>query len=246
MELEFSDDFRGAALDRTKWLPFYLPHWSSRDLAAANAATGPDGLTLTIGPDQQPWLPDIEGPVRVSSIQTGAFAGPLGSSDGQHRFNPALRVREEQPTERLYVPRYGRFEMRARMELRPGQFAALWMIGFEDEPYRSGEITIMEIFGDSIDGTSAELGHGIKAVNDPALATDFTAPRMAFSPAAFHIYAAQWDKNGVSFYFGGELLRHIAQSPTYPMQFMLNVYELKSGTGAPPRMTIDWFRGYRL
>jgi hypothetical protein len=242
---EFSDDFRGPALDRSKWLPFYLPHWSSRELSAAHVKTGRDGLTLSIAPEQMPWLPEIDGPIRVSSIQTGGFAGPLGSAIGQHLFNASLRVREEQPTERLYVPLFGRFEMRARMLLQPGQLAALWMIGFEDEPHRSGEITIMEIFGDSIDGTSAEVGHGIKAVNDPRLTTDFAATRIALAPANYHVYAAQWDRTGVTFYLDGTPLRRVDQSPAYPMQFMLNVYELQPG-GPPPVMQVDWFRGYRL
>ena len=132
--LEFSDDFRGPTLDRSKWLPYYVPHWSSRAASAATAQTGLDGLFLTIAPEQQPWLPQFDGDIRVSSLQTGEFAGPLGSDIGQLRFKPGLTVREEQPTERLYGPLYGRFEMRARMELHPGQMAALWMIGFEEEP----------------------------------------------------------------------------------------------------------------
>jgi len=242
---EFSDDFRDDKLDRSKWLPFYLPQWSSRAASAATCATGPDGLTLTIGPDQQPWLPEIDGLLRVSSLQTGVFAGALGSAAGQHRFNPALRVREEQDAERLYVPLYGRFEMHARMEIHPGQLAALWMIGFEDEPDRSGEITIMEIFGDGIDETGTELGHGIKAVNDPRLVTDFIAPRLSFSPERYHTYRADWDANGVSFYLNGQMLRRVEQSPAYPMQFMLNVYELKPMDAPPPMMQVDWFRGYR-
>ena len=53
------------------------------------------------------------------------------------------------------------------------------MIGFEDQPERSGEITIMEIFGDSIDATGAELGHGIKAVNDPLLSTTLRADSLS-------------------------------------------------------------------
>lgn len=243
--LDFIDEFRGLELDRSKWLPFYLPHWSSRRATAADVETGPNGLILSIGPHQPPWLPEIDGPIRVSSIQTGAFAGPLGSTIGQHRFNPRLVVKEPQPTERLYVPLHGRFEMRARMDLHPGQLAALWMIGFEDEPERSGEITIMEIFGDSIDATSAELGHGIKAINDPSLATAFSAPRLPFSPAGFHIYAADWDETGVSFYLDERLLTRVKQSPAYPMQFMLNVYELKPSDAPPPRLEVDWFRGYR-
>jgi hypothetical protein len=243
---EFSDDFRDPALARSKWLPFYLPQWSSRAAAAATYSTGPDGLTLTIGPDQRPWLPDIDGPLRVSSLQTGVFGGALGSPIGQHRFNPALRVREEQHTERLYVPQHGRFEMHARMELKPGQLAALWMIGFEDEPDRSGEITIMEIFGDGIDETGTELGHGIKAVNDPRLVTDFIAPRLPFSPERYHTYRADWDTTGVSFYLNGQMLRRVDQSPGYPMQFMLSVYELRPTDAPPPRLCVDWVRAYRL
>ncbi|MBI4923935.1 MAG: glycoside hydrolase family 16 protein [Devosia nanyangense] len=243
--LDFGDDFRGPELDRSKWPPFYLPHWSSRRAAAANVETGPNGLVLSIGQNQPPWLPAIDGPIRVSSIQTGAFAGPLGSTIGQHRFNPTLRVKEAQPTERLYVPLYGRFEMRARMHLCPGQLAALWTIGFEDEPERSGEITIMEIFGDSVDAASAELGHGIKAINDPSLVTEFSAPRLPFSPARFHVYAADWDETGVSFYLDERLLTRVEQSPAYPMQFMLNVYELKPSNAPSPRLEVDWFRGYR-
>lgn len=244
--LEFSDDFRGPALDRRKWSPFYLPHWSARERSAATVTTGRDGLLLTIAPDQPAWLPDLEGPLRVSSIQTGAFSGPAGSAIGQHRSRPGLVVREEQLEERLYLPHHGRFELRARMELHPGQLAALWMIGFEDVPDHSGEITIMEIFGSSIDGDTAELGHGIKAVNDPVLVTDFAAPRLRFSPHEFHDYAAQWDADGVSFYLDGALLRRVPQSPAYPMQMILNVYELEPTDAPPPRLVADWFRGWRF
>jgi hypothetical protein len=243
---EFSDDFRDAALDRSKWLSVYLPQWSSRAASAATCATGPDGLTLTIAPEQKPWSPEFDGANRVSSIQTGVFSGPPGSGIGQHRFKPGLVVRQEQQEERLYVPHYGRFEMRARMELHPGQLAALWMIGFEDEPERSGEITIMEIFGEGIGEAGTELGHGIKAVNDPTLSTDFIAPRLPFSPEHHHIYAAEWDASGVAFYFNGRLLRRIDQSPAYPMQFMLSLYELRPTGAPPPMLQVDWFRGYRL
>src|SRR5690242_6626628 len=96
---EFSDDFRDATLDRGKWLPFYVPHWASRAATAATATTGPEGLTLTIAPEQQPWSPEYDGEIRVSSLQTGEFGGAVGSTVGQHRFKPGLVVRVEQPTE---------------------------------------------------------------------------------------------------------------------------------------------------
>lgn len=72
-------------------------------------------LRLRIDADQEPWAPDLDGQVRASSLQTGVFAGPVGSPVGQHRFNPAAVVREAQPSVRLYTPRYGLFEMRARV-----------------------------------------------------------------------------------------------------------------------------------
>jgi len=33
-ELEFEDDFDRATLDLTRWLPYYLPQWSSRHASA--------------------------------------------------------------------------------------------------------------------------------------------------------------------------------------------------------------------
>ena len=34
-ELEFEDTFEGGELDPGRWLPYYLPHWSGRERAAA-------------------------------------------------------------------------------------------------------------------------------------------------------------------------------------------------------------------
>ena len=134
-ELEFEDTFESGELDTGRWLPYYLPHWSSRERAAARYEVG-SGLTLRIDPDQEPWCPEYDDGVRVSSLQTGSFAGRVGSPTGQHRFHPEAVVREEQPELRLYTPRYGRFELRARASDDPDAMVALWMIGFEDEPQR--------------------------------------------------------------------------------------------------------------
>ena len=57
-------------------------------------------------------MPPLDGDVRMSSLQTGVFAGPLGSTLGQRRFNPDATVREEQRNVRLYTPRYGRIASR--------------------------------------------------------------------------------------------------------------------------------------
>ena len=246
--LVFNEGFEAPALDRTRWLPFYLPQWSSRERAAARYRLADGTLTLFIGEDQPPWCPEFDGDVRCSSLQTGVFAGPLGSAIGQHRFNAGARVREEQETLALYVPTQGYFELRAKARLGANDLAAAWMIGFEDRPERSGEIAICEIFGRNVGPVTAGLGYGIKPWGDPTLAEgDFYVDRLPFDPADFHIYAAEWTPGRVDVFFDNRKLRSIAQSPTYPMQILLNVYALPGERRVPgqlPSFKIDYFRGY--
>ena len=89
-ELEFEDTFDGDSLDLTRWLPHYLPQWSSREASAARYEVGGGTLRLVIEADQLPWCPEFDGQTRVSSLQTGVFAGPVGSPVGQSRFRPGL------------------------------------------------------------------------------------------------------------------------------------------------------------
>ena len=167
-ELEFEDTFESGALDPARWLPYYLPHWSSRERAAARYAVGGGALRLLIEEDQQPWCPELDGELKVSSLQTGLFAGPVGSTVGQHRFHPAAVVREAQPNVRLYTPRYGRIELRARFGDDPRTMVALWLIGYEDEPERSAEICVCEIFGRDVGADETAVGLGLHPFGDPA------------------------------------------------------------------------------
>jgi hypothetical protein len=82
-ELAFDDNFDRDALDETRWLPYYLPKWSSREAAAARYQIGGGVLRLVIEADQQPWCPEFDGGIRASSLQTGVFAGPVGHQDGR-------------------------------------------------------------------------------------------------------------------------------------------------------------------
>src|SRR5690606_11652189 len=138
--LEFHDEFDGPDIDPEKWLPFYLPHWSSRAQSAPRYTLQDSCLVLQITRDQQPWCPEFDGFVRCSSIQSGAFSGPVGSKLGQHRFNDRLTVREAQANVRKYTPQYGYFELRARGLATSANHVSLWMIGYEDVPEHSGEI----------------------------------------------------------------------------------------------------------
>jgi beta-glucanase (GH16 family) len=161
-------------------------------------------------------------------------------------------VHEEQPTARLYTPQYGRIELRAKADDDPGTMAALWMIGFEDEPDRSAEICVCEIFGRDVHPDRAAVGMGVHPFGDPRIVDDFSAELLPIDAREFHVYAAEWTPDQVAFLVDGGLVKTVAQSPAYPMQLMLSVYEFPPTGDEPPGRTypkafvVDYVRGYSL
>ncbi len=251
LELEFAETFAGPELDRGRWLPFYLPQWSSRERAAARYEVG-GGLRLLVTADQEPWCPELDGEVRVSSLQTGVFSGPVGETVGQHRFHPGALVREEQPAERLYTPRYGRVELRARFSDDPATMAALWLIGFEDEPERSAELCVCEIFGRDVSPGRAAVGMGLHPFGDPRIRDEFERVPVELDVREPHEYAAEWRPGRTELYVDGERVKTVEQAPDYPLQLMLGLYEFpEPGAPRPPdaypkEFRVESVRGYRL
>jgi Glycosyl hydrolases family 16 len=251
-ELEFEDTFEGDTLDRARWLPYYLPQWSSREAAAARYRLGDGVLRLLIEADQPPWCPEFDGQNRTSSLQTGVFAGPVGSPVGQSRFKPELVVRQAQQAARLYTPQYGLFELRAKAIDDPRCMVALWMIGYEDTPERSAEICICEIFGRNVTAGTMGVGMGLHPWSDPDIRDEFSVESIAMDVWDFHIYAAEWTPEYVAFFVDNGLVKTVEQSPGYPMQFMLGIFEFPGdGSSAQPphpypkQFVVDYFRGYR-
>jgi len=239
-ELEFDETFEGEALDPTRWLPYYLPHWSSRERAAARYELGGGELRLLIEEDQEPWCPELDGDLRVSSLQTGTL-------DGQHRFKPAAVVREEQRPARLYTPRHGRIEIRCRATEDPDAMVALWMFGY-DGGERSAEICICELFGRETGPGHLTVGVGVHPFGDPIIVDDFSKVRVDCDPLAPHMYAAEWTTTDVAFFVDGERIKTVDQSPAYPMQLMLGIYEFREGGPRgpyPKTFVVDYVRGYR-
>ena len=243
---EFTDGFDGGRLDPSRWIDSYLPHWSSRKRSAARWRIDGGRLRLVIDPDQEPWNPDLDGDTRVSSIQTGVFSGPFGSPIGQHRFRPGLVVREAQPAARLYTPRFGRIEIRMSAVSDPDAMVALWMIGFEDEPRRSGEICVAEIFGRDVGPTAVRVGMGIHPFGDPNLADDFDQVEVSVDATTIHEYAVEWSPHLVDHTVDGRLVKRSTQAPDYPMQLMLGVYAFRPAApgDVPIEFVVDRVRGY--
>jgi hypothetical protein len=251
-ELEVEDTFSSERLDTSLWIPHYLPQWSSRELGAARYDVGGGSLRLRIDADQPPWSPEWNGGLRVSSLQTGVFAGPVGSTAGQHRFRRDLVVREAQAPQALYTPRYGLVELRARAIADAACLVAMWMIGFEDRPERSAEICVMEVFGRDLGAASARVGMGVHPFGDRSIRDEFAAEPVAIDALEPHTYSAEWLPDRVAFYVDDDLVKVVHQSPGYPMQVMLNIYELADGPAPASRpdrypkvFSVERFAGYR-
>ena len=247
---DFSDDFDGPDLDTGVWVPHYLPMWSSRAESAATYVTAGSELRLTIPPEQGLWCPRDHDPLRVSGIQSGVFSGAVGSTIGQQPFRDGAVVREFQPTHWGWTPRYGLLEVRARMDLSPRSMAAVWIVGLEDEPARSAEICIFEVFGDALKAeggrSTAAVGMGVHPFRDPAITDEFTAERVAIDVAEFHVYAADWRPGRVDFLIDGEHVKTVHQAPDYPMQMMIAVFDFpaQASPAQQPELAVDYVRGH--
>ena len=221
----FVDDFAGADLDPAVWVPSYLPQWSSRDASAATYAVSDSCLHLTIPAEHGLWCPDDHGPLRVSGVQSGVFSGPVGSTVGQQPVREGALVREAQPTMWGWTPRFGRLEMRARMDLTSRSMAAWWLVGLEDQPDRCGELCVVEVFGDAITAEGAAVGAGVHPFRDPQLVDDFAAPRVPIDVFDFHTYSVDWTPEGARFAVDGTVIRTVDLVPDYPMQSMVAVFD---------------------
>lgn len=253
--LEFHDEFDAPELDTSKWFPYYLPHWSSRAQTTPRCEINDSHLILQITHDQPPWCPEWDSEVRCSSIQTGEFAGPLGSKTGQLQFNPACVVREAQANLRTYTPQYGYFELRAKGLRTGANHAAFWMIGYEDTPEKSGEICICELLGSYATSTSSRIGYGVHPWADPKIKDEFYTDFFPLDTAHYHLYAVEWLPTHLDFYLDNIKIKTIRQSPNYPMQFMLGLYEhpfegawsgvYDPAAPYPKSFTVDYFRAYQ-
>jgi Glycosyl hydrolases family 16 len=251
--MDLEERFTGDALDPTVWVAYYLPHWSSRAASAPTYAVGGGELHLSIPPEQGLWAEGIhETPLRASCVQTANFSGPVGSTIGGQPFLENQRVLQEQPTLWGYTPRYGHIEIRMRGVVSPRSMVAFWMSGIEDRPERSGEICVMEVFGDAVRDGSADVGMGLHKFRDPALTEEWSALPLEIDIAEFHTYAVDWRPGELVFTVDGDEVRRIGQAPDYPVQLEIGVFDfpekahLIPGEVPTPSLTVSHVIGRSL
>lgn len=228
------DMFEGPALDPGRWVAHYLPHWTTPERSAARYDLVPEGLRLRIDHDQPAWRPE-DGEMRVSNLQTGSWAGPIGSERGQHRHRPdGLVVRTATPARRLWTPSSGTLEVVASASADPTCMTGIWLVGLEEHsPQDSGEICLAELFGDRVGSGGSTVRLGIKAHHDPRLETDLADVRLSMDATTPHVYAVRWDSTGVRLLVDGDTVWTSAQVLAYPLQLMIDLFEFPTGARDP-------------
>jgi beta-glucanase (GH16 family) len=162
---------------------------------------------------------------------------------------------------RLREFKYGRFEMRARIDTRAGSWPAFWTLGAQPGiPWPAcGEVDIMEYYRSNV---LANFGYGLDrktqwlAVKKPVVELGGDA-----WSKAFHVWTMEWDEAKIDLRLDGQLLNHLELesadnadrgNPFHrPVYFILNQAIGANGgdpaqTSFPIRFEIDWVRVYQL
>jgi beta-glucanase (GH16 family) len=130
---------------------------------------------------------------------------------------------------------------------------ALWMIGFEDRPDRSGEICVVEIFGRDVEAGRAGVGMGVHPHHDERIRDDFERVPTDIDVTAAHAYAVAWEPDRLAWYVDERLVRTVHQAIDYPMQLMLGIYGFPEPDAGPDEpfaplsgvFDVDWVRTWR-
>jgi beta-glucanase (GH16 family) len=102
--------------------------------------------------------------------------------------------------------KYGRFEMRARIDTRAGLWPAFWSLGIEGRWPNNGEVDIMEYYKNTL------LANLIWAGQTPGRTASFTKrkPITSFADpdwsSKFHLWRMDWDENRIVITVDGEVL----------------------------------------
>jgi len=118
-------------------------------------------------------------------------------------------------TRRLHNWMYGRFEMRGRIDTRPGLWPAFWTLGSQGRWPACGEIDIMEYYRGMLLANAAWASEKqwIPIWDDSKKPiTDFNDPDWS---GKFHIWRMDWDPNNIELYVDDMLLNTIDLTDTF-------------------------------
>ncbi len=168
---------------------------------------------------------------------------------------------------------YGRIEMRAKLPEGNGIWPAFWTLGEKEGWPRGGEIDIMELWGGQIDeiwGRKGDNGLGDGVTTGCSHFADdngkhvsggqgkYRLPNGAKCSDAYHIYAIEWDPDGIKWFFDDvnfmnfkidtAAKRHSFQQPHYILVNTAISATAKPGPTEdtlPQKYFIDYVRVYQ-
>ena len=164
-------------------------------------------------------------------------------------------------TRGLHSWRYGRFEMRGKIDTRSGLWPAFWTLGTAGRWPANGEIDIMEYYRGMLLANVAWANASRGAVWDDSrlpieqLGADWSSQ--------FHVWRMDWDENEIRLYVDDRLLNTTDLRTTIngdeaqlnplrqPHYILLNLAiggmngGDPSATAFPSRFEVDWVRVYR-
>jgi len=137
----------------------------------------------------------VEGGLLVIEGRRERHANPdheAGATDWRRGRAFAEYTSASLTTRNLHRWQYGRFEMRGRIDIRPGLWPAFWTVGASGRWPRSGEIDIMECYRGLL---LANVAWG-SATPGRAIWADTRTPIASFGEGwaeAFHVWRMEWD-----------------------------------------------------
>jgi len=117
-------------------------------------------------------------------------------------------------TRRLHSWKFGRFEMRGRIDTRAGLWPAFWTLGIEGSWPSNGEIDIMEYYRGVLLANAAwatEKRWVPKWDDIKKPITEFNDPKWS---EKFHIWRMDWDADSIKLYVDDMLLNEVDLSKT--------------------------------
>jgi beta-glucanase (GH16 family) len=138
-----------------------------------------------------------------------------GSNDWKTKWKHAEYTSACLITKDLHSWKYGRFEMRAKIDVRPGLWPAFWTLGIEGEWPDNGEIDIMEYYkGKLLANAFWGSGTPYQPKKDAAKIplTELGDPDWADQ---FHIWRMDWNEERIELYVDGQLLNTIETKDTH-------------------------------
>ena len=185
-----------------------------------------------------------------------------GSTDWRRNRKVSEYTSSSISTRGLHSFRYGRFEMRARIDIRAGMWPAFWTLGDAGRWPANGEIDIMEFYRGNLLANVAWADSTGKAVWDDTR-TPVASLGGAEWASRFHVWRMDWDESEVRLYVDDHLLnttdvraaanggggaRNPLQQPHYVL-LNLAIGGMNGGdpsaTTFPARYEIDYVRVYQ-